>query len=285
MTKDRAQTVLLTAAAVVAFAANSVLTRMALAGGAIEASQFVAVRLISGSCLLTAIALPRLSDVLPRRADLGGVVSLLTYVIAFTFAYNKLGAATGALILFPVVQLTLLVAALWRGATLSRRERSGALVALAGVVCLLGPRAAVPALSAGLLMCLAGVGWASYTLLGKGVVDPVTRTARNFIGAAPVGLLIAATSCCVRPRAHALELAILSGAITSGLGYVVWYTVIPRLTTSEAGSAQLLVPVVTALTAVAWLGEPLTVSLVASSILILGGVWLVMSSSRTSGQP
>ena len=161
LTRNRVYTVAaLTALAVIAFAANSVLTRMALTGGGIEAAQFVAVRLLSGSLLLATIALPRVSDVVPRRADLGGVTSLLTYVVAFTFAYVRSGAATGALILFPVVQLTLILAALRRGVTLSFRERAGALLALAGVVCLLGPRAAVPSLSAGLLMCLAGVGWA-----------------------------------------------------------------------------------------------------------------------------
>ena len=106
----------------------------------------------------------------------------------------------------------------------------------------------------------------------------MARTAPNFIGAAPVGLLISATSCCVRPRAHALELVILSGVVTSGLGYVVWYAVIPRLTASEAASVQLLVPVVTAL-AVSWLGEAPSAGHVGSSLLILGGVWLVMSSA------
>ncbi|MBK8160319.1 MAG: DMT family transporter [Rhodospirillaceae bacterium] len=275
----------LTALAILAFAGNSLLTRWALAPlpdgvPAIGAAEFVTLRLVAGALMLALLALRQRADVLPRRADLGGVLSLLAYGEAFTFAYLTLGAATGALILFATVQLTLALWATLRGTPLSGRDRLGLVIAFAGMAWLLAPGATAPPLVAALLMVLAGIAWGIYTMLGKGAADPFARTARNFIGAAPLALLLLPFAQLTVPTFHGAALAIASGAVTSGLGYVVWYAVLPRLKVATAGAAQLLVPVVAATGGILWLGESLSLKLAAVTVLVLGGIWLTIHAPK-----
>lgn len=269
-------TVVLVALAILAFAGNSLLTRQALAGGAIAPGAFVGLRLASGAVLLALLLARRPAEILPRRADLPGIGALLLYALAFTWAYLGLGAATGALILFSSVQLTLVLLAHLRGTRLTGREAAGMVLALAGLALLLAPGLTAPPLGGALLMALAGVGWGFYTLLGRGAVNPLALTARNFIGAAPVGLVLLLLGL-TRSGPLQLEgvlLAIASGAVTSGIGYAVWYAVVPCLSVAMAGSAQLLVPLVTAAGGVLWLGEPLTLHFAIVCLLILTGIWL-----------
>jgi drug/metabolite transporter (DMT)-like permease len=276
VSKDAAKTFALTALAIFAFAGNSLLTRLALAHPQIDASHFVVIRLISGAAMLALLGLRHGNAILPRSADIPGIASLLVYAIAFTFAYVSLGAVTGSLILFPTVQLTLALIATFRGAPPSGRARTGLLIALAGMVIVLAPGITAPAPAAALLMTLAGIAWGAYTFLGRGAANPLARTARNFIGAAPLSLLVLLA---FPPSASSLNgviLAIASGAITSALGYVVWYAVLPRLSVATAGATQLLVPVITAAGGVFWLGETPSVELLTAAMLVLGGVWLTI---------
>lgn len=271
----------LTALAILAFAGNSLLTRWALAGADIGAAEFVGLRLASGAVMLALLSWQQRAAILPRRADLGGILALLIYGEAFTFAYLDLGAATGALILFATVQLTLAGIATLRGAAPSSRDRVGLLIAFAGMAWLLAPGASTPPLVPALLMALAGIAWGVYTMLGRGSADPFARTARNFIGAAPLALLILLAVPLTMPNLDGVLLAIASGAITSGLGYVVWYAVLPELKVATAGAAQLLVPVVAAAGGILWLGEDLSLKLAAVTAIILGGIWLTTSAPRT----
>ena len=273
-------TVTLTALAILAFAANSLLTRRALAGNEIGPSAFVAIRVSSGALMLVMLNTRRQTGIIPQRSDLAGIASLLVYAVAFTYAYVRLGAAIGALILFPTVQLTLVSIASLKGNRPSRREALGSMTALAGIVWLLAPNVTLPSLMAALLMTVAGFAWGLYTSLGRGTTDPLARTARNFLGAAPFTLILAFAFFGWSMTVMGAVLAVLSGAITSALGYVLWYAVLPRLTASAAGAAQLLVPAVTALAGIGWLGERPSVGMIGSSALILTGVWLVIGSAR-----
>lgn len=275
--------VALTALAILAFAGNSLLTRWALVGGDIGAAAFVAIRLVSGAAILGLLAGRQRVGVLPRQSDLGGVIALLVYGEAFTFAYRSLGAATGALILFGTVQLTLAILATLRGQAPSARDRLGLVIAFAGLAWLLLPHAAAPPLIPALLMGVAGIAWGVYTMLGRGAGDPFQRTARNFIGAAPLALLILLAFPIERPGLHGTLLAVASGAITSGLGYVIWYAVLPRLKVATAGAAQLLVPVVAAAGGVLLLGEALSLQLGLIAAIILGGIWLTIGAPKKAG--
>ncbi len=156
------------------------------------------------------------------------------------------------------------------------------MIALGGIVCLLAPTVTLPSLMAALLMAAAGIAWGLYTSLGRSTTDPLAHTARNFLGAAPFTLILALAYSGWPVTVVGAVLAVFSGAITSALGYVLWYAVLPRLSASAAGAAQLLVPAVTALAGIVWLGEPPSIGMIGSSVLILSDVWLVMGSGRQS---
>ncbi|WP_374447817.1 DMT family transporter [Stella sp.] len=276
----RFRVIALTALAILAFAGNSLLTRPALAGGEIGPALFMGLRLASGAVMLALLCLRRPAAILPRRADLPGVAALFAYAAAFTFAYLELGAATGALILFALVQLGLAGLASAAGRPPGRRETAGLLVAFAGLVWLLAPGATQPPLLPALLMAAAGIAWAVYTLVGRGAADPLGRTARNFVGAALLGLLVVFAVPEPAPTVTGVALALASGMVTSALGYAVWYAVLPRLSVATAGAAQLLVPVVAAAGAALWLGEVLSPRLVAAAMVVLGGIWITIAPRR-----
>ncbi len=267
---------LLVTLAVLAFAGNSLLTRAGLAAGLIGAATFALVRLLSGAVLLSVLGAMRGGHVWPGRADVKGAAALAVYMLAFTFAYVDIGAATGALILFASVQITIVAASFAAGQRPTRLEVMGGVLACVGLVWLLAGDLQTPKALPALLMVLAGAAWGVYTLVGRGATDALAVTARNFVGAAPAALGVWWLAPSAPVEGMGLGYAVMSGAVTSGLGYAVWYAALPALSRMSAGVAMMLVPPVTAAAAAVTLGEPITLRLVVASVLVLGGVVLTL---------
>ncbi len=269
---------LLTSLTMIAFAANSVLNRMALAGGSIDATSFGTIRLIAGAVMLAALCLALRGGLhLRGPGRVAGVLALLVYMYGFSTAYTVLDAGLGALILFGVVQITMVAGGLVAREAMPSRRWIGATLAFAGLAWLLwpgaGPQISVPH---GLMMAAAGVGWGIYSLTGRLNTDALQATAANFILAAPLGLLIGFVLP-LGPQGTLLGtegiiLAIVSGAVTSGLGYALWYRVLPGLASSVAAVAQLTVPVIAMAGGMLFLGENLSLQFILASVLVLGGV-------------
>ena len=274
-------TVLLSALAMAAFAANSLLCRVALREGHIDPASFGAIRIAAGALVLALLAWARRGEPAPIRGDWRAGAMLFVYVAGFSFAYLTLAAGTGALILFGAVQLTMFGAGLKGGERFTKVGWIGLALALAGLVVLVLPGVAAPAPFGAALMALAGVAWGGYSLRGRGVADPIQASAANFVRALPLALLLAlASTFALATRAHAdargIALAVVSGAITSGLGYVVWYAALRGLTALRAAVIQLSVPVLAACGGALWLGEPFTARLALAVAAILGGIALAL---------
>jgi drug/metabolite transporter (DMT)-like permease len=270
----------LTVFAMLAFASNSLLCRIALRDTAIDAASFTSIRLISGALLLAALMVGRGS-----RPWTGGTwraaAMLFAYAVTFSFAYRQLTAATGALLLFGAVQLTMLGYGLATGERLRGSQWLGLLVALAGLVGLLLPGLAAPPLLGAAFMLAAGAAWGVYSLLGRGVTDPVAGTAGNFLRAVPFTVVLSlATMAQVSFDTAGVLYAIASGAITSGLGYVLWYAALPAFKAASAATIQLSVPALAALGGVLLLAEPMSLRLLIASVAILGGIALVILRRR-----
>lgn len=259
----------------VAFAANSLLCRAALGPRLIDAAGFTAIRIASGAMLLCLLV--------GRRGDVRsfgswrGAAALTGYAFLFSWAYMRIPAGVGALVMFAAVQLTMFAWAAREGHRPTGRQAVGAGVALAGLAWLTLPGSEAPDLLGTLLMVASGVGWGAYSLIGRGSSRPVADTAGNFVRALVPVLLIAGAAMLVSPpRATpaGVLLAVASGALASGLGYVCWYTVLPQLGAARAAVIQLAVPVLASFGGIALLGEVLTVRLVIASVAVLGGVAL-----------
>ncbi|TBW04085.1 EamA family transporter [Azotobacter chroococcum] len=277
-----ARTLLLTALAMLAFAGNSLLCRLALRDTGIDAASFTGVRILAGA--LTLWLLLRLGSGRGRAGgSWSGAVALFVYAAGFSFAYLQLDAGVGALLLFGAVQLGMLLYGLWRGERLGPWASLGLLLALAGLVALLLPGANAPAPGSAALMLLAGLAWAVYSLLGRGSADPLAATAGNFLRAVPLalllGLLLLAQS---EPDPQGLAYALLSGALTSGLGYAVWYSALRGLGALQAATVQLSVPILAALAGALLLGEALTLRLSLAGLAVLGGIALVLTAERVA---
>lgn len=280
----------MTLLALLAFASNSLLTRLALGSRQIDAASFTALRLASGAVMLAAIVLVNSRSWRALRGrGLAGPISLFVYAAPFSFAYLRIGAAVGALVLFGVVQLTMIGYGIARGEHPTPVMWLGLALAAGGLVALTVPAVARPDPLGVMLMAVAGVAWAVYTLVGRGTSDPIAANARSFIWSTPLAMLLVALG---QAPAHAtsrgIVLALVSGAIASALGYAVWYRVLPRLTVTQAAVAQLSVPVIAAVGAVLTLGETLTMRLVVAGVAVLSGVGLVLSERpgvRRSGGP
>lgn len=270
------RTLVLTLLTMSAFAGNSLLCRAALRQTAIDPWSFTLIRIGAGAAALAAIALVRGGD---RRgaASWGSALALLAYAAAFSAAYVSLPAGTGALLLFGAVQATMILWGLRSGERVRWVQALGLGVALAGLVLLTFPGISAPRPSFALSMLAAGVAWGVYSLRGRGAGDPLRTTAGNFLRAVVPSLLLWLILLS-RTRFDALGAvyALLSGALTSGVGYAIWYTVLPALTATRAASVQLSVPVLAALGGIAFLGEPLTLRLIGASVLVLGGIALVV---------
>jgi len=272
-----ARTVFLTLIAMLAFAANSLLCRLALGQELIDAASFATVRVISGAAVLTLMMLPRWRVRSRASVDWRSAAALFVYMALFSFAYLSLSAGTGALILFGAVQLTMFVAALRGGERFALMSWGGLTLAVVGLVYLVSPGLTAPDPTGAILMAIAGVAWGFYSLLGRDVPNALEATANNFIYLVPLVIL---TSLLFIREFHSslsgLLLAAVSGAITSGLGYVVWYSALRGLTATRAATVQLAVPAIAAFGGALLLSEQVTLRLVLASVATLGGVWIVL---------
>lgn len=284
-----AETAALTMVALVAFAWNSIFTRMALGAGAIDAAGFTAVRLMSGALVLVVMVAARGGVWLPwRSAGARGAVALFAYAAPFTFAYLRIGAAVGALVLFGAVQLTMVGWGIARGERPTARVWAGLVLAAGGLAALMLPAAVRPDPLGIVLMVVAGVAWGVYSLLGKKAPDPLAANARAFLGSVPLAAALAALD--MNPAAasaRGVGLAVASGAVTSALGYAVWYRALRGLTATQAAILQLTVPVIAAVTASLLLGEVVTARLAVCGAAVIAGVALALTarSSRAAGPP
>src|SRR5690606_28061902 len=260
----------------IAFAANSVLCRLALEGQHIDAASFTSIRLAAGTVALLGILLRRSSFVI-HRPNWMTTGSLFAYMACFSFSYQYLDTGTGAPILFGAVQLTMIGAALLAGERLSLMPSSGLFVAAGGLVVLLFPGITVPNPVGAILMGIAGIAWGVYSLGGRDAADPTAATAVNFLYALPLALILSILSFgAASLESYGIALAIASGAITSGLGYAIWYQALPLLSATRAASVQLFVPAIAAIGGVLVLSEPVTLRLVLATILLIGGISLVL---------
>jgi drug/metabolite transporter (DMT)-like permease len=272
----------LTSLAMIAFASNSLLCRAALKQTSIDAATFTFVRIFSGAAALWLIIRMR------RTAwkDAGNwfsAAALFVYAAAFSFAYNSLSAGTGALLLFAAVQATMILWGFRKGERLRAIQLIGLVVAVSGLVVLLLPGLSAPPLSGSILMLGAGVAWGIYSLRGQAEKNPAIATAGNFLRAVPFAL---AVSIIMLPWARldrpGIDYAVISGAITSGLGYVIWYSALRGLKAASAATVQLSVPVLAATGGILILGEPITFRYFVASIAVLGGITLVVIEKNSA---
>ena len=283
---DRARRpLILTSLTMIAFAANSILCRLALDTTPIDPASFTLIRLVSGAATLWLIVRVR-TDGNALVGSWASAFSLFAYAAAFSFAYVSLSAGTGALILFGAVQATMILYGLLRGERFTLLQTAGLLLALGGLVALLLPGATAPHWAGATLMTIAGMAWGAYSLMGRASTRPIETTAGNFARAAVFAALLSAVSLGLFAwDARGALLAVLSGAVASGLGYAIWYTVLPALRATHAATLQLSVPVIAAIGGVLLLGEHLSLRLVLCSVAILGGIALVLHARRPNQRP
>ena len=272
---------LLTVFAMLAFAANSVLGRLALVvngnEASIDAASYTSIRLTSGALVLALILVIRTRELKIKNINPVSTAMLFAYAICFSFSYIHIATGTGALILFGAVQLTMILSGLLKGERPGYLALAGILLAFGGLVYLLLPGISAPPLASAMLMMIAGIAWGIYSLRGKGTANPLVATSWNFIGTLPLVLL---SYLLFHADAHltlkGITLAIVSGALASGLGYAIWYSALPHLTATRAATVQLTVPIIAAIGGVLFLAEPVSLRLALASITVLGGVYLTI---------
>lgn len=278
--------IIYTSFAMIAFAANSVLCRLALKGDLIDAGSFTAIRLFSGTIMLVGLVmlkngLNKNSKVVSwRKGNWLSSFYLFVYALAFSYAYLSVDTGTGALILFAAVQVTMVLMSICKGKMLARYEWLGLFIAFSGLCYLLLPGATAPQLLPALLMLCSGIAWGLYTLAGKGTEDPLLQTANNFVRTIPfIMLVLLFTLEQSTISTQGVLLALASGAITSALGYALWYLAIIHLSITQASVIQLSVPIIAAFGGVLFVSEPITLTLFVASFLVLGGI-LVSSLAK-----
>ena len=292
----------LVSVAMLAFAGNSLLCRVALKHTAIDPATFTSIRLVSGACMLwwvvqwqrryaaAVIAEPVPAPVLALPGSWLSASALFVYAAGFSFAYTSMPAATGALMLFGAVQVTMIGYGTYRGERMRAMQIIGFALALVGLVVLMLPGLATPSLSASLCMLGAGVAWGVYSLRGKEThtvcaASPTSVTAGNFIRAVPMAMVLSLLMVSrLSLDVSGILLAIASGALASGIGYAVWYQALPALASTHAATVQLSVPVIAAFGGVAFIGEAFTLPLVLASTAILGGMALVILQKEVPPQ-
>jgi drug/metabolite transporter (DMT)-like permease len=287
------RTVILTTLAMIAFAGNSLLCRVALKHTSIDAATFTTIRLFSGAITLW-IVLRLRGGTQAHAGSWLSALALFIYAAGFSFAYVSLPASTGALLLFGAVQATMILFGVWSGERLHYLQLGGLAIAFGGLFGLLLPGLTAPPWFGSSLMLSAGVAWGVYSLRGKGAGDPLQSTAENFIRTIPITILLSLLFIeRISPNPSGMIYAILSGAVTSGVGYAIWYTALPMLRATTAATVQLSVPVLAALGGVIFLGEPWTLRLIFAAAMILGGVAIVIfhkhsadaSRQNAAGEP
>lgn len=270
------RTLSLTGLAMIAFAGNSILCRLALKATSIDAVSFTSIRICSGALMLALLLKLR------RRAPSQGgnwraAAALFVYAAAFSYAYVQLDAGTGALLLFGAVQVTMILVGLLRGESLRGQALLGFLLALGGLLAQLLPSASAPPLAGALLMLLSGVAWGLYSLLGRKGSDPLAITTGNFVRAIAFAALLAVFfHSHLRIDALGIAYAVLSGAVASGIGYAIWYSALPGLSAIQGASVQLSVPILAALSGALLLGEMISLRLALVSVAVLGGIGLIL---------
>jgi drug/metabolite transporter (DMT)-like permease len=276
------KTCLLTALALIAFAANSVLTKMALGKNTIDASGFTIIRLLSGAIVLLVIL--KISKNKTSSFKKGSWFSssmLFLYAIAFSFAYNSLDTGTGALILFGAVQITMITISAINGNRLHSSEWIGVIIAFLGFVYLILPGVTAPSIIGFILMSIAGVAWGIYTLNGKSSKYPLMDTTYNFIRTIPLlVILLIIVYNNINYTKEGIWLAVISGGLTSGIGYTIWYIALGGLSATQAAVVQLLVPVIAAFGGVVFISEKITLRLSLASFMILGGILIVVIGKK-----
>ncbi|HXV79705.1 MAG TPA: DMT family transporter [Candidatus Binatia bacterium] len=279
---QKAVTAALTVLALIAFAANSLFCRLALAEPIIDPASYTAVRLITGAVTLWIIAAFRRER---SSGKSGGswisAAMLFLYAVTFSFAYISLSTGTGALILFAAVQITMIAVGLYTGERPEVLEWLGLFIAISGLIYLVSPGITAPSTGGSALMATAGIAWGVYSLRGRGASDPVGITADNFLRTAPLAIgliLVWLSTLTITPMGFLW--AALSGSVTSGVGYALWYAALPNLTATRAATVQLAVPVLAAVGGIVVLSEAISLRLVISTVVILGGVGLAVSRPK-----
>lgn len=263
-----------------AFAANSLFCRIALRDSASDPSSFTVLRLLSGAFVLSFLLFKNEAkeSLHLSKKELLPPICLFLYALFFSLSYTDLSAGTGALLLFASVQLTMMAYAFAKGTKLNGKEKAGFALASGGLIYLLLPQTDMPSLLQAALMVLAGVSWGIYTLAGLREAHPTIATARNFVFSVPLaGLLFLATD--FRMSSEGVTFAVLSGAVTSGMGYILWYSVLKKISTSTAAVVQLSVPALAAAGGIIFLGEKISLRFIVASTLILGGIYLKVRSA------
>lgn len=281
---SRTRVAALTSLAMIAFAGNSLLCRLALKHTSMDAASFTSIRIVSGALALWLIVMVR-GGARGASGSWPSAAALFTYAAGFSFAYLSLSAGTGALLLFGAVQVTMISYGLWAGERLRWRQTAGLILAFGGLVGLLLPGLSAPPLQGSILMLAAGVAWGVYSLRGKGIGDPIRVTGGNFLRAASfAAVLSAATLHWGALDAPGVGYAISSGALASGVGYAIWYTALRGLKATSAATVQLSVPVIAAVGGIIFLNEAVTLRLLVAAATILGGIALVIVENRQSTQ-
>lgn len=271
------RTTLLTCAALIAFAGNSILSRLALGQGLVDATTFSSVRLLFGAVALSLLLVLNGENKILKGGNWQSAVALFVYAIAFSLSYLSLTTATGALILFGAVQVTMLLLALNAGERPHSLQWLGLCIALSGLIYLLLPGVEAPSLTGAAFMGVAGIAWGQYSYLGRKSVAPLAQTAGNFIRTVPMAVIL---NVFLISQFHAepsgILLAATAGALTSGVGYVVWYAALRRLASIQAAAVQLCVPIIAAAGGVVFVSETLSLRLMLATLIVLGGIALVL---------
>ncbi|GAA0813508.1 DMT family transporter [Colwellia asteriadis] len=286
--------IFLTLLSLLAFAANSVITRLALEQTAIDEASFIALRIGSGAIFLALFILftkhKNTAVNLTHQGSWLGALSLFAYAVSFTYGYGLIAAGTGALILFGAVQVTMSVIGYYAGERLNKVQISGFILAIVGLAILMLPGLEAPSLLGASLMCLSGIAWSLYSHQGKGSTtspstSPAISTAANFIKAVPMVLLLwLCNYSAITLDTTGVIYALISGVVTSGMGYIVWYSVLPQLKSTQAAIVQLSVPVIVTLAGVFLLNEAITLRIVTATVAILSGTLLVLMFKKAPKQ-
>jgi len=272
------KTITCTGLALFAFATNSILCRVALGQEMIDAASFTVIRLLSGIIVLAIVVnLTRNNNPQASKGSWLASLMLILYAITFSYAYVSLDTGTGALILFAAVQFTMILVGIVTGHKLHYSEWVGLIIAFTGFIYLLLPSLTTPSAAGFILMVIAGIAWAIYTLCGRGSTNPISDTAYNFFRTLPVVIvLLLVTIKGAHLTQQGIIYAILSGAVASALGYAVWYIALNGLTVTQAAVLQLLVPVIAALGGVIFVNEAISIRLLLASVMVLGGIFTVL---------